>query len=131
MSSVTALILLAAAASPAPPAAGLSAEQALANYRALIKGAVAGPVDADCPPAPDGGITVCGRSTRAVPRLPMPDERGEPGDRPLSHPGEPASAIGALSAPTNAPGAGNRLGETLSKGFGLLRSIFTGEDPID
>jgi len=103
----------------------------MANYRALIKGAITGHTEADCPPAADGTIIVCKRNIRPEPRLPMPDERGEPGDRPLPHPGEPASAIGAMNAPDSRVGPTSKLMETLGKGVGLLKSIFTGEDPID
>jgi hypothetical protein len=120
MSSMAALVLLAASA---PPAAGISAEQAMANYRALLRGSPDVATQADCPAGHGDGIVVCGQRKRQQPRLPLPDERGEPGDA-VHHLGEPPAAM----AP-GPPGSPSRLMQTLGKGLGLLKSAITGEDP--
>ena len=110
-----------AATAAVAPAGGLTAEQAMANYRAML----AGPPDprpVDCLDTAGNAIVVCAHRTRQPPRLPLPDERAEPGEV-AHHPSEPPPAF--APGPPQAP---SRQGETLKKLFGLLRSAATGED---
>lgn len=97
----------------------------MANYRAMMDGALAGAnVPAPCPPGAHGEIVVCHRETQPPPRLPMPEARAEPGEV-VHHLGEPPRPDGGP------PGTPSRLGETIAKGLHLLRSAVTGEDPTD
>jgi hypothetical protein len=112
---------------PPPAGTGITAEQAMANYRAMLKGAAPSAEAPDCAPSANGEIVVCHRDVHPQPRLPMPDDRAEAGEA-VHHLGEPASALGALSAPTNAPQAPSRQMQTLGKLFGLLKGAVTGED---
>ena len=83
------------AAAPAVAAPTVTAEEAMANYRKSFEtGALI-----DCRRDPDSDeIVVCARSGRPDPnRVPLPDER-EPGERVRLLPGEPPSAVAALSA---------------------------------
>jgi hypothetical protein len=89
MSSMAALVFLAASA---PPAAGISAEQAMANYQALTRATPDATPRSGCPTGDESGIVVCGQRKQPPPRLPLPDERGEPGEA-IHHPGEPRSAL--------------------------------------
>ena len=97
----------------------------MANYRAVLDGAIAGTdVAAPCPPGAHGEIVVCHRETHLPPRLPMPEARAEPGEV-VHHLGEPPGGD------PGSPSTPSKLGETLSKGFHLLKSAVTGEDPTD
>ncbi len=121
MSRMATLVFLAASVVPQPPSRpGLSATQAMANYRAMLdKAATEAPA---CPPGFDGEIVVCHRDARPVPRLPMPDVRAEAGEV-VHHLGEPPK--GDPGAPTGPP---SRQMETVVKLFGLLKGAVTGED---
>jgi hypothetical protein len=123
---MAALVFLGAIAASSPsPDTGITAEQAMANYRALLNGAMGGTdVAAPCPPGAHGEIVVCHRETRPPPRLPMPEARAEPGEV-VHHRGEPP---GGDPGPPATP---SRLGDSLAKGFRLLKSAVTGEDPTD
>jgi len=120
MSSMAALVLASAAAS-LPPAGGLTAEQAMANYRAMVQGTT-GTTHRDCPTGSADAITVCARGDRPPPRLPLPDERAEAGET-VRHAGE---FSGDPGPPTGPP---SKQRQTVLKGFGLLKSLVTGEDP--
>lgn len=90
-----ALITAAIVATPAAAAPPITAEEAMTNYqKSFDKGA-----GIDC--RRDTGsdeIVVCGRSgQRDADRIPLPDER-EPGAPVRLLPGEPPSAVAALSA---------------------------------
>ena len=90
------LLLLTALAAPAGAAAPqITAEEAMANYRKSFE---AGTL-IDCRRDTDSDeIIICGRSDRPDPnRVPLPDER-EPGAPVRLLPGEPPSAVAALSA---------------------------------
>jgi hypothetical protein len=131
MSRMAALVFLATAASQAPldaspqgPAAsGLTAEQAMANERATLSGAMAPAGEGvDCHPVREGEILVCRHGDSPSPRLPMPEARAVPGEvvrhpGEIRHPGDPGP-----------PGEPSKLGETIGKAFGLLRSAVTGAD---
>jgi hypothetical protein len=123
MSRMAALAFLAVSTVQPPPAAtGITAEQAIANYRAMLKGA-APPADASkCPPGANGEIVVCHRDVHPQPRLPMPDDRAEAGED-VRHAGETRQDTGP---PTSPP---SKQMQTILKGFGLLKSLMTGEDP--
>jgi hypothetical protein len=127
MSSMAALVLLAAAASQAPPAAsatpGITAEQAMAQYRAMTSGVMSGKPDETCPEGVADQIVVCARRHLAQPRLPLPEARAEPGEV-VRHPGEPPK--GDPGRPTGPP---PKQMQTLGKLFGLLREAVTGADP--
>jgi hypothetical protein len=123
---MAALVFLGTTAAASPSAgAGITAEQAMANYRAVLNGAMAGTdVAAPCPPGAGGEIVVCHREIHPPPRLPMPEARAEPGEV-VHHLGEPARPD------AGPPATPSRLGETLAKGIHLLKSAVTGEDPTD
>ena len=89
------LLLLTALAAPAGAAAPVTAEEAMANYRESFEAGTR----IDCRRDADSDeIVVCGRSDRRDPnRIPLPDER-EPGAPVRLLPGEPPSAVAALSA---------------------------------
>jgi hypothetical protein len=129
MSSMAALVLFAAAASGAPPAAspapGITAEQAMAHYRAMTSGVIAGKATETCPDDADSQIVVCARRKIPSPRLPLPDERADAGEV-VRHPGEPG--LGDQGPPTGPP---SKLMKTIFTGFRLLKSAVTGEDPVD
>jgi hypothetical protein len=128
MSSMAALVLFAAAASQAPPAAsalGITAEQAMAHYRAMTSGVIVEKPSESCPDSAADQIVVCARRHGPPPRLPFPDERAEAGEA-VHHLGEPAA--GDPGAPSGPP---SKQMQTLKKGFGLLKSVITGEDPGD
>ena len=111
----------------ADPPAGLSADEAMANYRhSLVTGK---PVGRPCGSGSGSGdeIVVCGRDKDSTYRLPLPEERFGPGER-VSHPSEPPPAMGAMGA-LAAPGEVSRQGETIHKVIGLLKGLITGEDP--
>ena len=128
MSRMAALVFLAAIAATAPPApepgTGLTAEQAMANYRARLVGAMSG-ASGDCPAGAGGDIIVCARDAHPSARLPMPEARAEPGEA-IHHIGEPPPS----QAPS-APRLPSRQAQTIGKLFGLLREAVTGEDPDD
>ncbi len=107
-----------------PAAAGLSAEAALANYGRLT-GTGSDGADRRCAAAPAAEITVCARDAGAGFRLPLPEQRFGPGEV-VRHPSEVPPAMGAFRGP---PGEPSRLGDTIRKGVGLLKSVVTGEDP--
>jgi len=58
------------------------------------------------------------------PRLPLPDDRFEPGEA-INHTGEPSPATNAFRGPPRMP---SRLGETIAKGVGLVKGLVTGSD---
>jgi hypothetical protein len=120
---MAALVFLAVSTvQPAPASAGMTAEQAMANYQAMLK-AAAPPADApECPPSANGEIVVCHRDVHPQPRLPMPDERAEAGED-IRHAGEIRQDAGP---PTGPP---SKQMQTILKGFGLLKSLVTSEDP--
>jgi hypothetical protein len=132
MSSLAALVLMAASPASEAPPAGLSAREAMANYHAVIHAATAPDTPERCPEASGDGIVVCGRSHHAPPRLPLPDERADAGEA-VHHPGEPSSnkSLAPEGPHCRMACEPSHLGETLGKGIGLLRSLFTGEDPDD
>jgi hypothetical protein len=66
---------------------------------------------------------VCANRSRQTMRLPLRDERAEPGEA-VHHLGEPAG--GDPGPPTGPP---SKQRQTLGKIFGLLREAVTGEDP--
>lgn len=129
MSSMAALALLAAAASQAPsgaiPQSGLTAEQAMARYRAMTSGVITGRRASTCPEGIADQIVVCAGRRLPSPRLPFTEARAEPGEV-VRHPGEPG-----LADPGPPSGPPSKQMETIFKGFHLLKSIFTGEDPAD
>lgn len=128
MSSMAALALFAVAASEAPPAASppaITAEDAMAHYHAMTSGVIVGKPAESCPEGVAGQIIVCARRHLPPPRLPFPEARFEPGEV-IRHPGEPPS--GDPGAPSGPP---NKQMQTIFKGFRLMKSIFTGEDPVD
>jgi hypothetical protein len=129
MSSMAALVLFAAAALPAPPAT-ITADKAMANYRALIHGADHDPPGAsvDCAQATDDQIVVCANRSKQTMRLPFRDERAEPGEV-VRHLGEPASAMGALD--TKPQCQYNCGGSPAPAIWGHLLNILKGEDPDD
>ena len=124
MSRIAPLILLAAST---PLSAGISAEQAIANYRAIITTAPEeGNMATGCLPGHESEIVVCGHLKRPPPRLPMPDDRFEAGEV-VHHLGEPKRAAEALNTqgacqincgPPAAPETWRRL-----------FSILSGKDP--
>jgi hypothetical protein len=120
MSRMAALVLLATAAA-ATPSKELTAEQAMANYRAMLKGAADTPRD-DCPDKRGDTIIVCAHPKVPPPRLPLPDERAEAGEV-VRHPGEPG--LGDQGPPTGPP---SKQMDTVIKLFGLLKGAATGED---
>jgi hypothetical protein len=83
--------LVVSAVQPAPTATGITAEQAMTNYRAMLKVAAPSAEAPDCAPSGNGEIVVCHRDVHPKPRLPMPDERAEAGEV-VHHPGEPPRA---------------------------------------
>jgi hypothetical protein len=107
---------------PPPAGAGITAEQAMANYRAMIKNASPTAETPECPPGANGEIVVCHRDVHPQPRLPMPDDRAEAGED-VRHAGEVRQDPGP---PTGPP---SKQMQTILKGFGLLKSLVTGEDP--
>src|SRR5215468_7066566 len=118
MSSMAALALFAAAASQAPPAAtaaqGITAEQAMAQYRAMTSGVIAETRAETCPEGGTDQIVVCARRHRPPPRLPFPEARAEEGEV-TRHPGEPAG--GDPGPPTGPP---SKQMQTIFKGFHAL-----------
>jgi hypothetical protein len=125
MSRMAALVFLAtlAASAPNPSSNGITAEQAMANYHAKVHGGIYGPIESPhCPEQVDSNqIVVCKRNDHSA-RLPMPEDRFEPGEV-VHHLGEP---------PKGDPGppvTPSKLGDTLMKGLHLLKSAVTGEDP--
>jgi hypothetical protein len=126
MSSMAALALFSAAALPAPPVT-ITADEAMANYRTLIHGADHDRPGArvDCARATGDQIVVCASRAKQTMRLPLRDERAEPGEV-VRHLGE--SAGGDPGPPTGPP---SKQMQTLGKIFGLLRGAVTGEDPDD
>jgi hypothetical protein len=124
MSSMAALVFLGASAASSPsPATGITADQAMARYRAVLDGAMTGTNVAACPKDANSDIVVCGHDTRPPPRLPMPEARAEPGEV-VHHLGEPPPA----QAPSG-PSMPSRQMQTVGKLFGLIRGAITGEDP--
>ena len=121
MSRMAALVFLAVSTVPPPPGPSLTAEQAMANYRAMVKGAIPSVEPPDCPPSANGEIVVCHRDVHPEPRLPLPDERAEAGEE-VRHAGELRQDPGP---PTGPP---SKQMQTILKGFGLLKSLVTGED---
>jgi len=100
----------------------------MANYRAVLDGARAGTSTAPCPAGTGSDIVVCGRDPHPQPRLPMPDQRAEPGEV-VHHPSEPASAAGALN---DKPQCQYNCGPSpASETWGRLFKILKGEDPDD
>jgi hypothetical protein len=128
MSRMAALVFLAtlAASAPKPSNNGITAEQAMANYRAMVRGATSDPVAATrCPDRGNSDqIVVCRQDDRPGPRLPMPEARAEPGEV-VHHLGEPPRGD---PGPPRVP---SKFGETMMKGIKLLKSAVTGEDPTD
>jgi len=96
----------------------------MAHYHAMLSGATAGTDSPACAKDAGSEIVVCGRDVHPAPRLPMPEARAEPGEV-VHHLGEPP---GGDPGPPAIP---SRLGDTLAKGFRLLKSAVTGEDPTD
>jgi hypothetical protein len=92
--TIAALAALLLGSVPAYAAAPVTAEVALENYqKSFDTGKLV-----DCRRTPEGDeIVVCGRSGPDPNRVPLPDER-EPGERVRLLPGEPPSAVAALSA---------------------------------
>jgi hypothetical protein len=128
MSRMAALVFFAAAAAsvPNPPSGSdITAEQAMANYRAKVHDGISGPVQpAPCPEQGDSDqILVCKHSDHSA-RLPMPEDRFAPGEV-VHHIGEPPRGD---PGPPRVP---SKFGETMMKGFKLLKSVVTGEDPTD
>lgn len=122
MSRMAALVFLGAIAASSPsPDTGITAEQAMANYRAKLDGAMSA-ASGGCPEGASGDIVVCRRDTHPSARLPMPEARAEPGEA-IHHIGEPPPS----QAPS-APSQPSRLGDTAGKLFGLLKGAITGED---
>lgn len=131
MSSMAALAFLAAAASLPPssasaPQGAISADQAMTHYQSIVRDAEAGTEGtAACPEDESRDIVVCGRDRHAVPRLPMPEARAEPGEV-AHHLGEPPPSL-----TPSAPRLPSKQAQTIGKLFGLLREAVTGEDPDD
>jgi hypothetical protein len=125
MASVAALILIAVSA---PPPTDLTAEQAMAQYHALLEGGIdAGSAKETCPTGVESGIIICGRRPkRPQPRLPMPDERAEPGE-PVHHLGEPKRAAETLN---DKPACQSNCGPPASpETWHRLLNILGGKDP--
>src|SRR6187402_3338001 len=123
MSRMAALVFLAVSMTQPPPAGtGITAEQAMTNYRAMLKGTAPSAEAPDCAPSANGEIVVCHRDVHPQPRLPLPDERAEAGED-VRHAGETRQDPGP---PTGPP---SKQMQTILKGFGLLKSLVTGEDP--
>lgn len=101
----------------------------MANYRAVLDGAAIGANATRCPGKEAGGdIVVCGRDARPAPRLPMPDERAEPGEV-VRHPSEPPPASGALN---DKPQCQYNCGSSPApQTWSRLFKALTGEDPDD
>jgi hypothetical protein len=131
MSSMAALVFLAvASASPTLPDADISAEQAMANYRAMTGNAVAATPGAAraCLPDNSNDIVVCAQHPNDTQRLPLRDERAEPGEV-VRHPSEPPPAAGALN---DKPQCQYNCGPSPAKeNWGRLFKILKGEDPDD
>ena len=129
MSRMAALVFLGAIAASSPSSdTGITAEQAMANYHAMLDGAKVGTNAAPCPGGATSDIVVCGRDPRPLPRLPMPDQRAEPGEV-VHHPSEPASAAGALNDKPQCQY--NCGGSPAAETWGHLFRILKGEDPDD
>ncbi len=97
----------------------------MAHYHAMTSITTPGRLDEACPEDVADQIVVCAKRRRPPPRLPFPEARAEPGEM-VRHPGEPGK--GDPGPPTGPP---SKQMETIFKGFHLLKSIFTGEDPVD
>lgn len=100
--------------------ASLAAEQAMANYRQILG---AGNSLTKCEHS-DQEILVCGRLLKREPRLPLPDERFEPGEV-VGRKGEASPATDAFRGPPSVP---SRLGETIGKAVNLAKALITGAD---
>ncbi|WBO22807.1 hypothetical protein [Sphingomonas abietis] len=131
-----ALALLAVASAPpdapanAPPASTMTAEQAMAHYHAMIDAAAPAPHGAsqDCPLGTGTDILVCAHRPDKPQRLPLRDERAEPGEV-VRHPAEPPRAAGALN---DKPQCQYNCGPSPAKEtWGRLFRILKGEDPDD
>ncbi len=97
----------------------------MAHYRAMTTGVITGRPAEACPEGVADQIVICARRHLPPPRLPFPEARAEPGEV-VRHPGEPG--FGDPGPPSGPP---SKQMETIFKGFRLLKSIFTGEDPVD
>lgn len=125
MSSMAALVFIAVSSTSPPSGAGITAEQAMANYRAMLGNAADPHGDAECRRGHDDEIVVCRHDLRPSPRLPMPDERAEAGEA-VHHAGEPGH--GDPGPPTGPP---SKQIKTVLKLYGLLKGAITGEDTGD
>jgi len=126
---MAALVFLGTIAASAPSSGtGITAEQAMAHYRAVLNGAKAGTGAATCPDGAGSDIVVCGRDPHPQPRLPMPDQRAEPGEV-VHHPSEPPPATGALN---DKPQCQYNCGPSPApETWGRLFKILKGDDPDD
>jgi hypothetical protein len=124
MSRMAALVFLAVSMTQPPPAdTGITAEQAMTNYRAMLKGATPSAEAPDCAPSANGEIVVCHRDVHPKPRLSMPE--AEPGEV-VHHPGEPPRASGVSDAKQCQH---NCEASPAPATWGRLFRILKGEDP--
>jgi hypothetical protein len=121
-----AFLILAAASAQAPPT--LTAEQAMAHYRAALGVRTPDQPVARCGSGAGEEIVVCGKGDSNPARLPMREDRFAPGEV-VRHRDEVPSAVGALNSKGCGTGGcggdASKMGETLHNIWSRLK----GEDP--